>query len=64
VTIPGEVLLRFLEVTGTEALWLLRGNGPKYRRITAEVIRDAVGEETIRGMPAPNDGIHIFPTGE
>ena len=31
VTIPGEVLLRFLEITDTEPLWLLGGEGPKYR---------------------------------
>jgi hypothetical protein len=31
VTIPGEVLLRFLEITYTEPLWLLGGAGPKYR---------------------------------
>jgi hypothetical protein len=31
VTIPGEVLLRFLEVTDSEPLWLLGGEGPKYR---------------------------------
>jgi hypothetical protein len=31
VTIPGEVLLQFLEITGVEPIWLLRGTGPKYR---------------------------------
>ena len=31
VTIPGEVLLRFLTITDTEPLWLLGGDGPKYR---------------------------------
>ena len=31
VMIPGEVLLRFLEITDTEPLWLLDGEGPKYR---------------------------------
>jgi hypothetical protein len=30
VTIPGEVLLSFLEATGTNPLWLLCGVGPKY----------------------------------
>jgi hypothetical protein len=64
VTIPGEVLPRFLEVTDTEALWLLHGDGPKYRRITIEVIRDSIAEGTIRSIPAPNDGIGIFPTCE
>jgi hypothetical protein len=34
VTIPGEVLLEFLELTGIEPLWLLRGLGEKYRVTT------------------------------
>jgi hypothetical protein len=31
VTIPGEVLLRFLEATRVDAHWLLTGDGLKYR---------------------------------
>ncbi len=31
VIIPGDVLLRFLVLTGTEPAWLLLGEGPKYR---------------------------------
>jgi hypothetical protein len=31
VTVPAEVLLRFLEVTGAEPRWLLHGDGPTYR---------------------------------
>jgi hypothetical protein len=31
VTIPGEVLLRFIAVSGVDAHWLLTGEGPKYR---------------------------------
>jgi hypothetical protein len=34
VTIPGEVLLSFLEATGTNPAWLLRGIGPKYMATT------------------------------
>jgi hypothetical protein len=30
VTIPGEVLLAFLELTGTNPGWILRGVGEKY----------------------------------
>ncbi len=30
-TIPARVLLRFLEVTGTDPHWLLTGTGPRYR---------------------------------
>ncbi|HEU5118402.1 MAG TPA: hypothetical protein VFT74_17450, partial [Isosphaeraceae bacterium] len=31
VTVPAEVLLRFVELTSVEPLWLLHGRGPKYR---------------------------------
>jgi hypothetical protein len=35
VTIPGEILLGFLVLTGLEPLWLLRGAGEKYRMATS-----------------------------
>ena len=31
VTIPGEVILRYLMLTKAEPLWLLEGQGVKYR---------------------------------
>jgi hypothetical protein len=31
ITVPGEVLLRFLETAGVDAHWLLTGEGRKYR---------------------------------
>jgi hypothetical protein len=31
VNIPGMVLLRFMEVVGVEAHWLLTGEGQRYR---------------------------------
>lgn len=31
VTVPAEVLLRFVELTAVEPLWLLHGRGPKFR---------------------------------
>src|SRR3954466_12922014 len=31
VTVPGEVLLRFVELTGVDPLWLLHGEGPRFR---------------------------------
>jgi hypothetical protein len=34
VTIPAEVILRFLEVTTVEPRWLLLGEGEKYRSAT------------------------------
>jgi hypothetical protein len=30
VTVPAEVLLRFVELTGVEPAWLLHGRGPKF----------------------------------
>ena len=41
VTLPAEVLLRFLEITGTVPLWLLHGTGPKYQGITPEASAEA-----------------------
>jgi hypothetical protein len=31
VTVPAEILLRFLELTGVEPHWLLTGEGPQFR---------------------------------
>lgn len=31
VTVPAEILLRFLEVTSAEPHWLVTGQGPKFR---------------------------------
>src|SRR4051812_3440226 len=42
VTVPAEILLRFLEVTQVEPHWLLHGEGLKYRRPMTE--DDEAGE--------------------
>lgn len=31
ITVPGEVILRVIELTSVEPMWLLHGPGPKYR---------------------------------
>lgn len=36
VSIPGEVLLGFIEITADEPLWLLHGVGPRYRHQRAQ----------------------------
>ena len=36
VTVPAEVLLGFIEQTGANPIWLLTGEGPRYRRTTDE----------------------------
>ena len=42
VTIPGEVLLRFIAATGVEPHWLLFGEGRKYRDSDGLPIRPTV----------------------
>lgn len=36
VTVPAEVLLGFIEQTGANPIWLLTGEGPRYRRTSDE----------------------------
>ena len=31
VTVPAEIILRIVELTSVEPIWLLRGEGPKFR---------------------------------
>ena len=33
VTVPAEIILRIVEITSVEPVWLLRGEGPKFRSI-------------------------------
>ncbi len=49
VTVPAEVLLGFIDQTGTNPLWLLTGEGPKYRRgLEDQVLSTLTPEELIR----------------
>ncbi len=41
VTVPAEILLRFLEVTAVEPHWLLHGEGAKFRAKSAAGDRSA-----------------------
>lgn len=67
VTVPGEVLLAFMEQTGTNPMWLLNGEGPKYRRdLEDTVLADLTPEELIRrGLEKleqePNDVVIVAP---
>jgi hypothetical protein len=36
VTVPAEVILRIIELTSVEPVWLLRGEGPKFRHARSE----------------------------
>ena len=46
VTVPAEVLLRFLELTSVEPAWLLHGRGPKFRHTRV----DAASTEQVRDL--------------
>ena len=35
VTVPAEVILKIIELTSVEAVWLLHGEGPKFRNAQA-----------------------------
>lgn len=40
VTVPAEVLLSFIDQTGTNPVWLLTGQGPKYRHGVQDQVLD------------------------
>ena len=50
VTIPGHILLRFIDATGTSPRWLLRGEGSKCSDDCATAARGqgAIGARTTR----------------
>jgi hypothetical protein len=52
VTVPAEVLLRFLEVTGAAPRWLLHGAGPTYREEATPVAESPPRIESPRGLEA------------
>ena len=49
VTVPAEVLLRFMELTGVEPIWLLHGRGPKYRTPPRREV-GPVAEESVEDL--------------
>jgi DNA-binding transcriptional regulator YiaG len=54
VTVPAEVRLRFIELTGAEPAWLLHGRGGKYRGTSP------VG---MNGQPVPDKPAAVDPIG-
>jgi hypothetical protein len=54
VTVPSEVLLRFIELTSVEPKWLLSGDGEKYRN-TKSQHRDESPSSENRDPDAPPD---------
>lgn len=67
VTVPAEVLLGFIDQTGTNPLWLLGGEGPKYRRgLEDQVLAELSPVQLIRrGLEKleqePNDVVIVAP---
>ncbi len=47
VTVPAEVLLRFMELTSVEPMWLLHGQGSKFRR---EPSFESAGTGSVRDL--------------
>jgi len=48
VTIPAEVMLRFVELTSVEPLWLLHGKGPKFRTSSHAAVQGESVEALLR----------------
>src|SRR3954451_4033372 len=69
VTIPAPVILRFIEVTGANPGWLLKGEGEKYADLRCEPcqsVRSPKSRATIRPTPAspnrrPRDSTDLTP---
>lgn len=67
VTVPAEVLLGFIDQTGANPLWLLTGEGTKYRRGQDELILSELSpiELIRRGLEKleqePNDVVIVAP---
>lgn len=67
VTVPAEVLLSFIDQTGTNPIWLLTGKGPRYRtHIEDQVLAEMTPEELIRrGLEKleerPNEVVLVAP---
>jgi len=46
VTVPAEIILRIVELTSIEPVWLLRGEGPKFR---VKAVESAASREGLSG---------------
>lgn len=67
VTVPAEVLLSFIDQTGTNPVWLLTGEGPKYKRGLEDMVLSELSPEQLirRGLEKleeePNEIVLVAP---
>jgi hypothetical protein len=51
VTVPAEVILKIIELTSVEAVWLLHGEGPKFRNARPDrIVADGTSSVTIGAL--------------
>lgn len=63
VTVPAEVILKIIELTSAEPMWLLHGKGPKYRRPQPERREAAVASGMSVGTLL-RTALHMLEQGE
>ncbi len=63
VTVPAEVILRIIELTSVEPIWLLHGNGQKFRTPGAEK-RDAVSGPGVSVGALLRTALHMLEEGK
>src|SRR3954447_2026237 len=49
VTVPGEIILRFVELTGVDPNWLLHGEGPRFRTSPPQV-KSASSDHSVEAL--------------
>lgn len=63
VTVPAEVILKIIELTSVEPMWLLHGKGPKFRTATSERREPMVGSGMSVGTLL-RTALHLLEQGE
>ena len=61
VTVPAEVVLRIIELTSAEPMWLLHGHGPKFRNARSER-RDGEVKPSRTVGAAPRTALQLLET--
>jgi hypothetical protein len=63
VTVPAEVILRIVELTSVEPMWLLHGKGPKFRNVAHER-REAAAQSGISVESLLRTALQMLEEGE